>query len=547
MGDYNKVGDGTFGAVYLIKSPTSGTQYALKRNFSEIDTSFISALREAHMLCHLTGHPNIVPLHQITFSQAPTNKCFSPIDFKTRESQRNDAIHFMFEPADYDLHVFINNANTPDFGLCKRYMVQLLLGLEFLHTSGIVHRDIKPSNILIVKSDLDVLGVPNQAKICDFGLAKPYTYQGVQTPNTVTSWYRSPEITVGYPNYDYKADVWSLGCVFYELILREVFVYSKEDNNDKLISTILAVLPEEITTRQFRTWVSSKKWRNVKLRDNYKPKTRKSFRQRLDDTFTPELLSKFEKEAGSADKFCEVLSMMLRFDPRERSTVTECLNHEFFADFKELITATREQYKSRKREYKVEITYCQERDFMVQIVYDIFNNRDILKWYSHRILFQAIDLFDRHLTHKFKTTTFADNAIESEFRGKLYDQRETELRFLTCLYISLKYFTSLQTGIPFVEIINDDLKTKEDLAVAELFEETLVVDELNFDIYRDTVFEAADFFNDILIDEDVRGLLMFICSNPSVNGHYPYDIYNYYRNNLKNVELEALAKPVTIK
>ncbi len=541
MRNYTKVGEGTFGSVYIVKSPGTGNKYAWKRNFAELDTSFISVIREANMLCYLNNHPNIVGLKKISFDQHPANTCFSPIDIKARHNQKNDVLHFLFEPADHDLHAFIHDMTCIDFKLCKQYMVQMLLAVEFMHNSGIIHRDLKPSNILIVNDPEN----GSQIKICDFGLSKPYTYQGSQTPNTLTSWYRSPEVAVGFPNYDFKVDIWSMGCIFYELLTKSVLVYTKKDDNDLIISTILGILSEELPTRQFRTWVSSGKWRKIKLQPCYKPSCRKTLKERIIAQFTPELLAKLELNIN-LDDFCNLLELMLKFDYRERITATECLDHVFFADYKPLIDKVREDNKPRKCEEIVRVHNCQERTWMSMIVYEIFNNRHLLKWYTHRLLFQAIDIWDRYLETMFKYGNFPPNAVESEVRGLLHDERETELRFITCIYICIKFFSSLQYPIRFDEIISDTFKTPEDLATAQAFEEAIVVDCLDFMVYRDTVYEAADYFGDNLSDEDVRSLLMFFASNPSISGYTPIQLYEYYRTNLKNVDLQLLSQPFTI-
>merc|ERR1711998_48368 len=96
----------------------------------------------------------------------------------------------------------------------KGILMQLMLGLNYLHKRWIVHRDLKPSNLLIKA------GV---VKICDFGLGRRYKpfYASIYTKKVVTLWYRAPEVLVGIGNYTESIDIWSVGCIFAEIVKRK--------------------------------------------------------------------------------------------------------------------------------------------------------------------------------------------------------------------------------------------------------------------------------------------------------------------------------------
>ena len=95
-------------------------------------------------------------------------------------------------------------------------MYQILRGLKYIHTSGIIHRDLKPRNLL-VNSNCDL-------KICDFGLARSIN-ESHKTDNltdyVTTRWYRAPELLLKYTNYTPAIDMWSVGCIFAELLNRK--------------------------------------------------------------------------------------------------------------------------------------------------------------------------------------------------------------------------------------------------------------------------------------------------------------------------------------
>uniref|UniRef100_A0A4U6UJ88 [RNA-polymerase]-subunit kinase n=1 Tax=Setaria viridis TaxID=4556 RepID=A0A4U6UJ88_SETVI len=93
------------------------------------------------------------------------------------------------------------------------YMGQLLKGLHYCHVNNVLHRDIKGANLLISGGKL--------LKLADFGLARPFTREGTFTNHVITLWYRPPELLLGATNYAEAVDIWSVGCIFAEFLLKK--------------------------------------------------------------------------------------------------------------------------------------------------------------------------------------------------------------------------------------------------------------------------------------------------------------------------------------
>jgi len=540
----SKLGEGTFGIVYEATSPNSKTKYAVKRNLMEGPISFIGVAREVDVLNKLRGHPHIVHLEKVAMGQPFVDRPMSPLSGKERTSQRDDKLHFVFRAASYELHKFIYGATSVDFSLIKRYMVHMLLGLEYMHHKKIIHRDLKPSNVLIDGSEKDALGIANVASICDFGLSKPYTYQAKNTPGVVTAWYRAPEIALGCPTYDYKSDVWSLGCVFYEMICRRPFI-SKVINDDDVISAILSALPEALPLRKMRELVTSRRWRNVKVHDIARASARKSFTQQIN--FTVNWRAEFERKAGPLETFIHLLSKMLEFDWTDRYSARECLHHQFFTEYHPLIAATRKKFSANNMEdYCFMVRDCNERRWMAGFAINIFNNRAIFAWYSHRILFQAMDLFDRYLLAMFSGTEIPSNAVESDVKGLLYDKYNTDLRFSSCLYLCIKYFSSLEAPVSFETVVPTEFKTEQALAFVEEFEQSFIKNCLQYNIYRCTLYEYADNFNVKLDEDTICNLMILYSRNYTISGLTPRAVLTHYFEKLAGKGTDILHYPLAI-
>jgi serine/threonine protein kinase len=128
------------------------------------------------------------------------------------------SFYLLFDYLSFDLTGMTDKKIKLSLAQIKCIMKQLLDGLVYLHDfKNVCHRDLKGANILLSRSGL--------VQIADFGLArimfpnnKAYNY----TTRVVTLWYRAPELLLGFKNYNFGVDMWSIGCVFAELVTGQV-------------------------------------------------------------------------------------------------------------------------------------------------------------------------------------------------------------------------------------------------------------------------------------------------------------------------------------
>lgn len=118
----------------------------------------------------------------------------------------------------FDFYSWIFTRNTIDTVslqcfIVQYFLYQILRGLKYIHSANVLHRDLKPSNLLL-NANCDL-------KICDFGLARITSETDFMTEYVVTRWYRAPELLLNSSEYTAAIDVWSVGCIFMELMDRK--------------------------------------------------------------------------------------------------------------------------------------------------------------------------------------------------------------------------------------------------------------------------------------------------------------------------------------
>jgi serine/threonine protein kinase len=512
-----KAGSGTYGIVY--NGETSGDKkrrVAVKRNIVDESVSFSGSIKELDLLNRLKGHPYIVKLLTVSFTN-PFISPNSPIGKIGNYNYREDYLHFIFEQANNNGHSLIYTKGIPICYL-KLAMTQMFLGIEYMHSQGVIHRDLKPANLLwFITAD-------NKAaiKLCDFGLAKVHTPHGPMTPRVVTSWYRAPEICVKDTQYGYPSDIWSAGCILFEMVSKKALLINSVDDDIKLLSKIIGLIPEPPYDEIYKLTKGHK----ITLTAEASPRQRATFKQliNLPDEGIEDFNS-LPQDGATYDQFLDLIKHILVLDPDKRYNATEILDHNFFNPYREIITWCRKSYPPIPPPLdNVNIICCRERAWACKVAFLIFNGRGYLKWYTHRILFQSIDMFDRYLS--YIETNITTKLIESKLQGKYLTRYHTELHYIVCLYMCIKYFTTLHIPISFTELATDDYKTEKAMLEAEEFEKKMLKDILQLKIHRNTVYDIASDINGCSLDEYQTCDLL--------------DRYGNIRNHYTNVSLNNL-------
>ncbi|CAG8703083.1 8157_t:CDS:10, partial [Ambispora leptoticha] len=228
-----ELGQGAYGVVCAAKNTETGEQVAIKKVTKVFDKNILSkrALREVKLLKHFNGHENITSI----------------LDMDITNVHDFNEIYLFQELMEADLHQIIRSEQPLTDAHFQYFIYQICRGLKYIHSANVLHRDLKPGNLL-VNADCEL-------KICDFGLARGFSDSpdhnaGFMTEYVATRWYRAPEIMLSFQNYTKAIDMWSVGCIFAEMLGGKP-LFKGRDYVDQL-NQILGILgtPDEETLRR---------------------------------------------------------------------------------------------------------------------------------------------------------------------------------------------------------------------------------------------------------------------------------------------------------
>lgn len=288
-----KLGSGQYADVFsahLVSDPSQVVAIKKIKVGAEAKEFGISydSLREIKFLQEL-DHPNIIKLFAV-FSTKNQN-----LNLVLEELPQGDLLKLIQDTQ--------NISYTP--ADIKAWMLMLMRAVHFCHANFVLHRDIKPNNLLIASN--------GQIKLADFGLARSFAdpFQKM-TYNTITIWYRPPELFFQAAYYGGAVDVWSCGCVFAELIARDVMFRAWPENEINMVKLIC----EKVGTPTEENWPGVSK-----LKGYVTPSEISPLRSR------EQWLASFR---AIGDVGVDLLIKILTLDPRKRLSAEQVLRHAFW-------------------------------------------------------------------------------------------------------------------------------------------------------------------------------------------------------------------------
>eukprot|EP00761_Pharyngomonas_kirbyi_P008854 gb/GECH01008866.1/.p1 GENE.gb/GECH01008866.1/~~gb/GECH01008866.1/.p1 ORF type:complete len:363 (+),score=68.03 gb/GECH01008866.1/:1-1089(+) len=284
------IGQGAYGIVVSGTDTETDERVAVKKVIGvfEHDRDFQKRiLRELRILAHFE-HENIIGLKDLVL---PKDKD----DF--------EHVYIITELMDTDLRQIVKSDQQLTDQHVQYFLYQILRGLKCIHSANVLHRDLKPGNLL--------LNADCELKICDFGLSRGVDFEvdpTLSTPYVATRWYRAPELLLQWETATRAMDMWSVGCIFAELLSRKVLFPGRNYLNQlDLILNVVGSPPIETLKG------SEKAIRYMKRLPHQEGKPL--------ETLFPD----------ASEEAIDLLRKMLEFDPDKRITVENALEHPYMS------------------------------------------------------------------------------------------------------------------------------------------------------------------------------------------------------------------------
>lgn len=339
------LGEGTYGRV--SRAEYKGKKCAVKINLFHEWTNWgdgIINVVEYDMLKRFSSHPLFLELYDV-FNR--DDDFFKEVNSKTlktdekifdRSDQKYDNMHFIMELGDCSLSDLIDDIEL-DMDSVAKILCDILLGLEFLHMNNVIHRDLKTSNIIIFKDEVENDYI---AKICDFGMSKYFTNQDENCSDITTYTSRSPELVMK-EKYGFPSDVWTVGCILYEMLFDLTVIDLPIGKNSKKESVYKFDRRTALISifRYANHNISIENINRILRSLDLKKTSANALKREPIETMVNKLSDNGFYDDYSKQNLIQLLNGLLEFDQTKRLTCTQALNLPFFNSMAEYIKDVR--------------------------------------------------------------------------------------------------------------------------------------------------------------------------------------------------------------
>ncbi|KAH0573133.1 Kinase, CMGC GSK [Spironucleus salmonicida] len=285
------VGRGSFGIVYLIRSPQFSQPLALKLVVQDRRYK-----NREHQLMSKLDHPYTTILRKGFFVSAGSTDDLILYIIMDYYPETLHSLYRQYSRLKEHVPLMIVRLAT----------YQTARALLYLHAQNIAHRDLKPTNILFDPNTL-------KAALCDFGSAKQLVFGEPNVSYICSRYYRAPELVLGATNYTTSIDVWSFGCILAEILLGAP-LFPGESSVDQFVEIVkLLGSPTSDEFLAMNGSLNSVRFKEVKAYG----------------------LNKVLRSKAHCD-VVDLLEKVLVYDPERRFTASQVLAHKFFDPVREL-------------------------------------------------------------------------------------------------------------------------------------------------------------------------------------------------------------------
>ena len=428
------------------------------------ETGLSCAYREIDMLSRLK-HPHIIGYRGCYLGQ---------IERSIPEGEQDGELHIVMERAECDMYKLIRSGGTSEEE-AQGYIVDILLGVDYLHINGIIHRDLSIGNVLQMKN--------HKLAICDLGMAKWFI--GNTEPNGlyVNEGYRSPEMQASSWHNE-KMDIWSVGVILHCLLLgHNPFRPRKTGTtvSDALICHILKHIPLTPSVEVIQKWIRRccEIWKSVDV----------PVEDRISslNTTVDRIIRMRDRRPPVSSRFSEqcqdFLAQAMCFHVHRRASARELLRHPWLSSYAEHINRMLRDYNVPTKEVLYPRILISPHSSIREAVGAYI--RSIKSSFAQRTGENRTNRLCLSLVLFYRLLATEDKWVKSDVAAGYIIPL-----YIVCLIISIKYYCTNTVASTILDIIPRYLRRSCNKSY-RMTREWYVLNSLSFRLYEPTTYDYS--------------------------------------------------------